>query len=487
MNYNLKIEKCGVAMEQQVILKKETDKQKNLPLFILKIVGNVIFYMIIIALLLFSIMNIRAGNKVDGYPNIFGKGFLSVQTNSMKGDNEDSFDTGDLIIVSVFKEKKANDLKVGDVITFYDPTVNNNKGGLNSHRIVYINRDSNDNQSGNITSVVTQGDKSVKDYNWTFNPDSTDPNAPKRNQELLASNNAQTVQIKDIRGVMTSIWHGAGRTLDNIQKYWLFIFVLPVLLFLVFEIFMVAKNVMALKNEKKKSEIDPNNVIDIEAQKEVLRAQILAELQAEQEKQALEEAKEEIKNEEPVVENTLEPLEENKVEEAIEPQNEISEIEQNQEEAKEAIEEPIQEAKPLDEVAVVEPIDEPVEPQAEQAIEEPEKVVEASPAKPKTRTTAAKKPSTGAKKSASTTKKTTTTSKATTTKKPATKATSTTAKKSTTAAKSSTAKKTTGTKTSTAKKPATAKTQTGAKKTTGTTKKTTTKKTNTEVAKEKGE
>lgn len=487
MNYNVKIEKCGVTMEQQVMEKKETEKTKNLPLFILKIVGNVIFYLIIIALLLFSIMNIRAGNKVDGYPNIFGKGFLSVQTDSMKGDKEDSFEAGDLIIVSVFKEKKVNDLKVGDVITFYDATVNDNKGGLNSHRIVYINRESEDNQSGNITSVVTQGDKSVSDFNWTYNPDSTDPNAPERNLDLLSHNHVQMVQIKDIRGVMTSVWHGAGTTLDNVQKYWLFIFVLPVLLFLIFEILMVAKNVMALKNEKKKSQIDSDNVIDIEAQKEELRAQILAELKAEQEKQAIE------------AETVAEEKPGEATEEAVEAPEVIEEMPQEEEvsEPKE-VEAPVALETPVEEPVAEEPVIE--EPVVESIVEEPQPKEEEMPApetievkqeeQPKKTTT---RKTTGTKKTTSTTKKTTTSTSAA--KKPAAKK-STAAKKATAGEKktTSTAKKSsTGAKTTTtsAKKPAssTKKTtaSTGTKKTTSSAKKTTAKKTGTEVAKEKGE
>lgn len=435
-------------MEQQVIEKKEAKEKRNTPLFVLKIVGNVIFYFIIIVLLLLSIMNIRAGNQNDAFPNIFGKGFLSVQTDSMNGDKDDSFKKGDLIFVKVFKEKKANNLKVNDVITFYDSTVNDNKGGLNSHRIVYINKDAD----GSVISVVCQGDKSAKDYNWTFNPESTEPNAPIRNQELLSSNNVQTVSINNIKGVMTSIWHGAGKTVDGIQKNWLFIFVLPVLAFLIFEIFMVAKNVMALRNEKKG--ISNDNVIDIEAQKEELRAQILAELRAEQGLPAAEENKEELKTEE-VADSKGEPEE--------------TPTESNEAELKEEqpAEEPVFEEVPVAEEQLVEEQVAEEEPKEESVVEETPVVSETPKEEPVTEEQPVKK---------TTTKKTT----STTAKKPAAK-TSTTKKTTSTAAKkpaakASTAKKTTASKTSTTKKT----TSTGAKKTT-------TKKTNTGAKKESGE
>ncbi|MDE7100584.1 MAG: hypothetical protein K2O05_01875, partial [Anaeroplasmataceae bacterium] len=413
-------------MEQQVIENKEAKEKRNTPLFVLKIVGNVIFYFIIIVLLLLSIMNIRAGNQSDAFPNIFGKGFLSVQTDSMNGDKDDSFKAGDLLFVKVFKEKKANHLKVNDVITFYDSTVNDNKGGLNSHRIVYINYDA----EGNVLSVVCQGDKSAKDYNWTFNPESTDSNAPIRNQELLSGNHAQTVSLKDIKGVMTSIWHGAGKTVDGIQKNWLFIFVLPVLAFLIFEIFMVAKNVMALKNEKKG--INNDNVIDIEAQKEELRAQILAELRAEQ---------------------GLPPVEENKAEAPTEEEDDSKDeseetpVESNESELKEEqpAEEPVAEEAPTEEPVVEETpvveeqsVEEPVaaeEPKEESVVEEEPVVSET----PKEEPVAEEQP----------VKKTTTKKPAASKTSTAKKTTSTAAKKP--AAKASTTKKTTSTA---AKKPA---------------------------------
>lgn len=460
-------------MEQQVIENKEAKEKRNTPLFVLKIVGNVIFYFIIIVLLLLSIMNIRAGNQNDAFPNIFGKGFLSVQTNSMNGDKDDSFKAGDLIFVKVFKEKKANKLKVNDVITFYDSTVNDNKGGLNSHRIVYINYDA----EGNVISVVCQGDKSAKDYNWTFNPESTEPNAPQRNQELLSSNNVQTVSLNNIKGVMTSIWHGAGKTVDGIQKNWLFIFVLPVLAFLIFEIFMVAKNVMALKNEKKG--INNDNVIDIEAQKEELRAQILAELRAEQGLPAVEENKEELKTEE--VDDSKDVIEETPVEfnESELKEEQPESIEESVSEEQTA-EEPVVEEAPVAEEQQ-ESAEEPVaeeEPKEESVAEEAPVVSETPKEEPATEEQPVKKTTT--KKTTSTAAKKPATSKTSTAKK-----TTSTAAKKPAASKASTAKKTTSTA---AKKPATSKTSTTKKSTTSTgAKKTTTKKTNTGAKKESGE
>ena len=76
-------------MENSNIDKKEnkepmTTKQKVF--FGLRIAFNVVFYALIIFLFLFSIMNIRGGNGSENFPNIFGRGFLSVQSDSMERD-----------------------------------------------------------------------------------------------------------------------------------------------------------------------------------------------------------------------------------------------------------------------------------------------------------------------------------------------------------------------------------------------------------------
>lgn len=246
-----------------------TTEKKNMPLSILKIVGNVLFYLVIAFLLLFSIMNINGGNKNEGFPNIFGRGMLSVQSNSMVGDNEDSFEKGDLLLVKVFKAEDWSSLEVGDIVTFYD----NNIKALNSHRIVFISPDG--------SAVSVQGDYSVKMYG-VFDP--LNPDAVGNNYFLESRGDVVTLTADDILGVTYDIKRGAGKVLDGLQQYWLFIFVLPVLIFLIVEVFMVVKNVMALKMEKQRVIDAEKSEADLEAQKAAIRAQILAELEAERKK-----------------------------------------------------------------------------------------------------------------------------------------------------------------------------------------------------------
>src|SRR5690554_3406935 len=110
-----------------------------------KITLNVLFYTIIALLLLYSIIVITSRGAND-IPNVFGNGFLAVETDSMVGDKPDSFNPNDLIFVKILNDDQKNNLTEGDIITFKDPA----KGGaLNTHRIVDIRSDG---------FIQTQGD-----------------------------------------------------------------------------------------------------------------------------------------------------------------------------------------------------------------------------------------------------------------------------------------------------------------------------------------
>ena len=261
---------------------KKTTKEKTI--FGLKIAGNIIFYLIIIALLLFSIMNINAGSKNGGFRNIFGKGFLSVQSDSMTrpGTLPSEYDSyeiqgftkGDLLYVSVINNKNINDLKKGDVVTFYDSTIE----ALNTHRIVYITY----NEDNTVNSVSLQGDLSAS-LKSVYDP--TDETKLDLNYQLQSSGDIATFSgdgLENLKGVVTGVNVGAGKVLDNIQKNWLWYFVLPVLVFLLFEVFLVVRNIMDLKGAKQSAKLLSDKeamMADLEAQKEEMRKQILAELE----------------------------------------------------------------------------------------------------------------------------------------------------------------------------------------------------------------
>ena len=317
----------------EVTINQDNDEKKKTPktpkqkvFFGLKIAGNVIFYAAIIALFLFSIMNIRGGNGTNGFPNLFGKGMLTVSSNSMSHYNYDAqgnkttekenlwteykvggFTTEDLLFADVFNDKDASNLKVGDVITFYQENIDGNgKKGLNTHRIVAI--------ANNKTAVITEGDAQyyTRPYQVILDSDSDAVKQQKANYNYILENERpsviQTVNVSNIRGVVTGVSYGAGGVLKNIQANWIWYFVVPVGILLAVELFLVIRNILAYRNEKNGK---PSNLTEEEKEKlrqeekERLRQELLAELRA----QGLA-PKEEIATEPKVVESDT-PVEDN--------------------------------------------------------------------------------------------------------------------------------------------------------------------------------
>ena len=328
---------------------KEPKSTKSLVLRILKIVGNVIFYVVIVLLFFFSLMNINSGGK-GGIPNIFGKGYLSVQSDSMSGKvtyeeykkfKIKSFAKGDLVNVDMLSKSAKAKLKVGDVITFWDIDIK----AYNTHRIVYatydvefsdkktkqvytitesdlttyplINNRVYDATKGytvydaeadveinytdyisefltannlkvkySITSYSTQGDRSVSNRGL-YNPGVTSDAATTRNYEIEQAGDIDTfdkVSEANVKAKVTSVSKGVGKTIDFIQSHWFGVFVIPVVILLLIELFFVVKNLMEYRAAKKAANAPAATAeIDLEAEKEKMRQELLAELKLQQE------------------------------------------------------------------------------------------------------------------------------------------------------------------------------------------------------------
>ncbi|MFH0767805.1 MAG: signal peptidase I [Bacillota bacterium] len=171
---------------------------------ILNTISSVIFYAIIFALFVFSIANIKM-RQTDDIANIIGNGFLSVHSDSMNGENEDSFASGDMIFVKIFDETMIAELSVGDIVTYYDHSIHS----FNTHRIINVY------DLDGITYIETQGDS-------LLNPD----------LPIMAS---------EIIGVYQSSISGFGNSLDYLQSpkgYALFI-IIPVIIIFVYEGFLL--------------------------------------------------------------------------------------------------------------------------------------------------------------------------------------------------------------------------------------------------------
>ncbi len=225
--------------------------KQNTAIRILKISVNTIFYMIIALLLVFSLANIQV-KKENDIANVFGRGFLSVQSDSMSGNLEDSFEKGDMVFVKMLDDDSREELVVGDVVTYFDLTLR----AFNTHRIIDIY------DSNGVTYFVTQGD-----------------NTPGADQPIRAS---------EAKALYISKWNGVGNTLDYLQSptgFALFV-ILPVILILIFEGIVLIRNILALnkaKMEEKYAIEKEKTIVDLETEKDKIRAQIMEELKKDKE------------------------------------------------------------------------------------------------------------------------------------------------------------------------------------------------------------
>lgn len=110
-------------------------------------VGIALCVILIPMLIINCTLIIKGWTNKDEVPTLFGFAPMIVLTNSMVGDNEDSFNGGDLIFV---KTVKPEDVKKGDVISFFDPQ--GNGSSVTSHRVIEVV-----NEEGKI-SFKTKGD-----------------------------------------------------------------------------------------------------------------------------------------------------------------------------------------------------------------------------------------------------------------------------------------------------------------------------------------
>lgn len=127
---------------------------------IIDIIVNCVVTCIMIVVFVMSILVISGSNK--GYISFFGTSTAAVKSESMAGDqvadydaspyHVGSFKKGDSVTIKILSADEKRELKVGDVISFYDPSIGGNK--LNTHRIVQIVN----NTDGTRAGYKTKGD-----------------------------------------------------------------------------------------------------------------------------------------------------------------------------------------------------------------------------------------------------------------------------------------------------------------------------------------
>jgi len=211
----------------------------------LGIAGNVLFYLLLIALLLFSISNLSVRSEKD-LPSIFGKGFVSILSGSMEGDEKDNFPTGSLVFIDMLSDQQKDNLEVGQIVVFYD----NVQRIHIIHRIKQITGD----------TVITQGDVNANMHGHfdgtNFNP----------NMQLEASNK------KDVIGLYTGHITGVGSFIQEVRTpngllLWV---VLPLFILFAFEAVVLIRYIIRRNKEKLE--------LKYAAEKEALRKELEQEL-----------------------------------------------------------------------------------------------------------------------------------------------------------------------------------------------------------------
>lgn len=123
------------------------DNKSTLGHRILTGVGIALCVILVPMLIINCTLLIKGWTNKDEVPTLFGYAPMIVLTDSMVGNNEDNFSGGDLIFV---KTVEPEDVKKGDVISFFDPAGNGTS--ITSHRVLEII-----NEDGKI-SFKTKGD-----------------------------------------------------------------------------------------------------------------------------------------------------------------------------------------------------------------------------------------------------------------------------------------------------------------------------------------
>ena len=152
---------------------------------------------------------------------------MPVLSNSMDGNNKDSFKEGDLVIATVAKtDKEKLDYKVGQVITFKYNI--NGYEVLNTHRIIQVVPDAN----GKALTYITRGDNNPETMTESVNP-------------------------YDVVAVYKGKVKGMGNAITWLQEptHFLLIIVLPLGILFIYNIVMFVLMLMRWNAEKAKASV----------------------------------------------------------------------------------------------------------------------------------------------------------------------------------------------------------------------------------------
>lgn len=193
---------------------------------ILHIVVDVLIVTILIISVLILTMALTARGN-EGIPTVFGKAPIGVLTDSMKGDKEDDFNKGDLIICDVVDDKTSAEYKVGDIVTFGADINGDGAQDYVTHRIYKIDKDGKFQTKGDNNETYDQDPKNAVVFSDLTKAD------------VLAVYHGQ--KISGLGGVINYLQTPNGFFL---------VILLPMIIFFIYQAVRVVINAMAYSKEK---------------------------------------------------------------------------------------------------------------------------------------------------------------------------------------------------------------------------------------------
>lgn len=233
-------------------MKKSAKKAINISIIVIQLA-------VIVACIVFSVFTLMANNTQDEETRQLKNGIhlMPVMSDSMNGDKKDSFKQGDVILTKTYKDKsKYENLKVGDIITYYGYLSGTGTYGYVTHRIVDLAYFEHDPET--LIGYVVQGD----------NPLATE-------REVKRFADIQAVYVGKLAGLGNAIaW------LSTPINFFLVIIV-PLLLLLIYNIVLVIRAMESKKLAlaKAKQEEDLARLqLEQEERLELIKQQMLEEL-----------------------------------------------------------------------------------------------------------------------------------------------------------------------------------------------------------------
>ena len=256
---------------------------------VLNFLGNVLIVAVLVVAIVMTVAIITStrGEKAR-IPNLFGYALLSVQSDSM--ESEKGMFVGDIIIDKLLTEDEANDLHVGDVITFIRLGTDGNEF-LETHRIVEHVHD----------REIPAPENEIIDGIWTRGGDKYYTTRGDNTPDVDLD--AATQRIAYVyKGSIVGVWTGIripklGTIMDFLQTSMGFMIciVIPVALFFIYQLYVF---IITLTRRQKEKALE-----EVSSKEEELKQKAIAEFLAQQQANAGQTALPETKPAEPEPDN----------------------------------------------------------------------------------------------------------------------------------------------------------------------------------------